>query len=170
MRYLIKYYFRMAFLQAEPQECPPSRVWQAILILLYVLLSIINALALYGVWRGFVHSILDIAILYLFTHLLLRNKKERIHQTFNAFLGVGICIGLIHTFCSYSFIEDQSQQTISDLGKLFFFSIFIWVVIAYGHIIHHASGSNFAAGVSISLGYTLINAIILLSLSEMLGF
>ncbi len=170
MHYLIQHYFRMAFLQAEPQECPPSQVWQAILIVLYILLSILNALALYGVWRGFVHAILDLAILYVFTCILLRNKKERIHQTFNAFLGVGICIGLAHTFCSYMFIEEQSQQSISDLGKLFFFSIFVWVVIAYGHIIHHASESNFAAGVSISLGYTLVNAIILLSLSEMLEF
>ena len=169
MRYFLQYYFRMAFLQAKPQECPPSSAWQTILIMIYISLSILNALALYGAWRGFVHSLLDLAILFLFTQLLLRNKKERIHQTFNAFLGVGICIGIIHTFCSYIFIEGQSQQTISDIGKLFFFSIFIWVVIAYGHIVHHATGTNFAAGVSISLGYTLINAIILLSLSEMLG-
>ena len=170
MNYLFQYYFRMALLQAKPQDCPPSQVWQSILIASYILLSIINALALYSAWRGFAHSVLDILILYVFTHMLLRNKKERIHQTFNAFLGVGICIGLVHTFCSYLFIADQSQQSISDLGKLFFFLIFIWVILAYGHIIHHASDSNFAAGVSIGLGYTLINAIILLSLSEFLEF
>ncbi len=170
MKNIFEYYFRLAILQAEPQDCPSSNAWQIILIASYIILSIINALALYDVLRGLIHSILDLAILYLFTLLLLRSKRERVHQTFNAFLGVGICIGLLHTFCSYVFIDNQSQESISDIGKIFFFMIFVWVVLAYGHIIHHASDSNLAAGVSISLGYTLVNAILLLSLSEMLEF
>ncbi|MDW3096417.1 MAG: hypothetical protein R8G33_12150 [Gammaproteobacteria bacterium] len=168
MKYIIEHYIRLAFLSAKPQDCPLSLALQKVLICLYLFLSIINALAIYEVSSGAVYSVVDLILLYVFTKLILRGKKERFNQTFNAFLGVGIFIGLLHTICSYSFIVDQNTQMISALGKSLFFIIFIWIIIAYGHIVRHAAELNFSAGLSISLGYTLLNAMLLVSISEML--
>ncbi len=158
----------MALLRARPQDCPSSYTFQMILISLYLGLSILNALAIYGFTRGAIHGVVDLILLYVFTRLILRANKERVDQTFNAFLGVGILIGLLHTICSYMFIIDQNTQQIPDFGKILFFLIFIWIIIAYGHIVKHAAELNLASGISISLGYTLINAMILLSISEMI--
>lgn len=169
MKFIIEYYARMALLNTKPQDYRSSQSLRATLIAIYMVLSVVNALALYGLWRGVIHSLLDLVILYMFTQILLRNKRERVNQTFNAFLGVGICIGVLHTICSFVFIVDQNQQTISDLGKILFFIIFIWIVVAYGHIVRHASELNLATGISISLGYTLVNAIMLISASQLIG-
>jgi hypothetical protein len=168
MKYILEYYIRLALLRAKPQDCPFSYTLQKILICLYLGLSILNALAIYGVTRGAIHGVLDLILLYVFTRLILRGKKERSNQTFNAFLGVGVLIGLLHTICSYVFIVDQSTQEISDLGKGLFFLIFIWIIIAYGNIVRNAAELNLATGISISLGYTLVNAMMILSISELL--
>ena len=159
----------MALLKANPQDGPSSKALRNTLMVFYIILSVINALSLYDVTRGFFHSVIDLSILYLFTQLLLRTKPQRIHQTFNAFLGVGLCIGLIHTICSYSFISGVDEKTISDLGRIFFFIIFVWIIVAYGHIVRHAIDVNLAAGASISLAYTLINAFVLLIISQVMG-
>lgn len=169
MRHIFLYYFRMATLRANPQDGPGSKALQTVLIVFYIVLSVINALSLYDVTRGFFHSIIDLGILFVFTLLLLRTQPQRVRQTFNAFLGVGLCIGLIHTICSYSFISGEDEKTISDLGRIFFFIIFVWIIVAYGHIVRHAIEVNLAAGASISLAYTLINAFVLLTLSQAMG-
>ena len=169
MRDIFDYYFRMALLRAKPQDCPSSRALQKFLIVIYLLLSIINALALYDVWGAAALSVLDVSLLYVFVLFLLHTKRERTHQTFNAFLGVGILIGLMHTICSYMFILDQDPRAISGLGRTFFYIVFIWGVLGYGNIVRHSAEVNLATGISISLGYTLLNAMMLLSISEMFG-
>lgn len=168
MKYIIEYYIRLALLRAKPQDCPSSSAFQMILICLYLGLSILNALVIYGFTKGAIHGVLDLILLYVFTRLILRGKRERVNQTFNAFLGVGVVIGLLHTICSYVFIVGQSTKEISDVGKILFLLIFIWIIIAYGHIVRHAAELNLPSGISISLGYTMLNAMMLLSISEML--
>ncbi len=168
MQHLIQYYFRAVLLKANPQDCPSSYVLQLTLIFLYLALSIFNTLALYDLWRSVTHSMLDLAVLYLFVQILLTKNRERIHQTFNAFMGAGICIGLVHTIFSYIFIVDRNQESISELGTILFFLVFIWVVVVYGHIVRHAVGVSLLSGISISLGYTLINAFLLLTIIDVL--
>jgi hypothetical protein len=168
MKYIIQHYIRLALLKASPQDCPSSYASLKVLMGIYLALSILNALAIYGIAVGAILGVVDLILLYMFTRLILRDKKERVNQTFNAFLGVGVLIGLIHTTCFYAFILDQNTQSISGVGKIVFFLIFIWIIIAYGHIVRYAAELNLAAGISISLGYTLLNAMMLLSISEML--
>lgn len=156
----------MALLNARPQDCPVSKVLQKTLIILYIILSVLNALSLYDITRGLAHSLIDLSILFLFTQLLLRARPQRIHQTFNAFLGVGLCIGLIQMLGAYSFISGADEKTISDLGRIFFFVIFVWMIAAYGHIVRHALEVSLVTGVSISLAYTLIGAFVLRIISQ----
>jgi hypothetical protein len=168
MKYIIQHYIGLAFLKLSPQDCPSSDVLQKMLICLYLSLSVLSALVIYGFARGAILSVVDLILLYMFTRLILRDKKQRVNQTFNAFLGVGILIGLPHALCSYAFIVDQNTQDISGLGKILFLLIFIWIVIAYGHIVRHAAEIKLSSGISISLGYTLLNGMMLLSISGML--
>ena len=170
MRYLIQFYSRLVFLQVKPQDCPPSEQLRLFLLVTYFLLSIFNSLAVYDIGQGAVHTVVDIAVLYLFTHVLLSTRKERILQTLNAFLGAGIIIGLVHTIFSYALIEDRSQESVSETGTLIFFTIVIWLIVVYGHIVRHAAEVSLPAGISISLGYTIINAIFILTVVQALGF
>ena len=163
------YYLSMALLNAKPQDCPVSRVLQTILIILYIILSVLSALSLYNIKHGLLHSLIDLSILFVFTQLLLRAKPQRINQTFNAFLGVGLCIGLIQALGAYTFIGGADEKIISDSGRIFFFSIFVWIVIAYGHIVRHAIEVSLVTGVSISLAYILISVFVLHIISQLVA-
>ena len=169
MKQIFSYYLNMALLNAKPQDCPVSRVLQTILIILYIILSVLNALSLYDIKHGLVHSLIDLSILFAFTRLLLRTKPQRIHQTFNAFLGVGLCIGLMQTLGAYTFIAGADEKTISDSGRIFFFSIFVWIIITYGHIVRHAIEVSLVTGISISLAYILISVFVLRVISQSMG-
>ena len=103
-----------------------------------------------------IHGVIDIAMLFLFTYLLLRHKKQRINQTFNAFLGVGLLIGLVHTMSTMVFSIDQQTQNIPVTAQLIFFVIFIWVIVVYGHIIRHATETSMAIASCISLVYIVL--------------
>ena len=169
MQLLLQYYFQMVLLQAKPQDCPSSQTLQLSLLLIYFLVSVLTALVLYSLWQSIVHSILDLTLLFAFTQILLINAKERIHQTFNAFLGAGILIGSVNAIFSYMFIERGNVDSISDLDKILFFLIFIWTVIVYGHIVRHALNVNLSAGVGIILGYALVSIIFLRTILVALG-
>ena len=169
MQFLLQYYFQMVLLQAKPQDCPSSQALQLSLLLLYFLVSVLTALVLYSLWQSIVHSILDLTLLYLFTQILLMNTKERIHQTFNAFLGAGILIGMVNAILSYALIEAGDVDSISDPDKILFFLVFIWTVVVYGHIVQHSLGVNLASGVGIILGYALISIIFLRTILVALG-
>lgn len=140
------------------------------LLVAYFLISLINTLAVYGFTRSIVHSVADLVVLLLFTKFLLAKHKERIPQTLNAFLGAGIIVGVVHTIFSYGLISDRDLTEISQITKLIFFAIFIWVVVIYGHIIRHAVEVTLPAGISIALGYVMVSIIVISSIANSLGF
>ncbi len=168
MRCIAEFYFRLALLQAKPQDLSPSYVLQKILIGIYFSLSVLSSIALYGWMTSIILSLIDLLVLYVFSQLVLRNNKQRLHQTFNAFLGTGVIIGLLHSIFSYLLIENNTPQTISGAAVFLFLLIFLWLVVTYGHIVRHAADTSLSVGISISLGYIIFNAMILLSIAEML--
>ena len=169
MHGLIRYYINMTMLKTTPQDCPVSQGLQNSLIIIFLTLSIISALPTYNLWGSVFTSLLDLGVLFFFTQVLLSNKKERIHQTFNALLGTGIVIGIVITICSYIFDIDPKTETISDAGIFAFFLIFIWFVIVYGNIIRHAVDTSLSVGIAISVGYVIVNMIVLITFAEILG-
>ena len=169
MQALVQYYLNMVLLRANPQDCPPSQTLQLSLLLLYFLISVFTTLALYSLWPSVVHGVLDLTLLYIFVQLLLMGAKERIHQTFSAFLGAGVLIGLVNAFFSHALITRDDIGSISDLDKILFFLIFVWAVIVYGHIVRHALGVNLSSGIGIILAYALVSIIFLRAIFFALG-
>ena len=168
MKQLIQHYSNMVRLRARPQDCPVSKSLQSSLMLIYFLLGVISALSIYNIWGSVVTSLLDLGVLYMFTLVLLSSKKERVHQTFNAFLGSGIIIGIFSAICSYLFEIDPETETISDAGIIVFLLIFVWIVIVFGHIIRHAVDTSLSIGIALGLGYVIINTIVIITFSDLL--
>lgn len=168
MNQLIQYYINMVMLKAKPQDCPVSQGLQNILIMIYLVLAVISALSIYNLWGSLFTSVLDLGVLYMFTHVLLGSKRERIHQTFNAFLGSGIIIGVFSAVCSYLFQVDPETDVISDGGIIVFLLIFFWIVAVFGHIIRHAVDTSLSVGIALGLGYVIVNTIVIITFSELL--
>ena len=168
MTAFILHYVKLTLLRAAPQDMPASSVLQKILIILYFLLSILNAESINNLLHTLVHGIIDLLMLFVFTYLLLRENKQRINQTFNSFLGVGLVIGVVHTIGVGLFSVNQDPQSISDLARIIFFIIFIWVIVVYAHIIRHAAEVNMAVASCIGLIYIVLNVMMLVSISELL--
>ena len=169
MRSLIQFYYRMTLLRANPQDGPSSQNLQVTLLVLCFLTSILAALALYNLWSSVAHSILDLAFLYLFTLVLLHNSKERIKQTFCAFLGTGFIIGLVNALAFNGLIQDKNIESISAFDMAIFLLIFAWTVLVYGHIVRHAIDVKLFSGIGVVLGYTLVTMILREIFSTTLG-
>ena len=168
MNQLIQYYINMVMLKARPQDCPSSQNLQNFLIMIYLLLAVISALSIYNIWGSLFTSVLDLGVLYMFTLVLLSSKRERIHQTFNAFLGAGIIIGIFSAVCSHLFQVDPETDVISDVGIIVFLLIFFWIVIVFGHIIRHAVETTLSVGIALSFAYVIVNTIVIITFSKFL--
>lgn len=169
MRSLLKYYYQMTLLRANPQDGPCSQSLQLILLLLCFLVSVLTALALYDLWPSVAHSILDLAFLYLFALVLLSSAKERIQQTFCAFLGAGFIISVVNAIAFNGLIANKDVTTVSTADVVVFVLIFAWTVLVYGHIVRHAINVKLSSGIGIVLGYTLVSIVLRQSLSTTLG-
>ena len=160
----------MALLQAKPQDGPSSQILQLLLLILCFVASVITALALYEWWPSIAHSILDLAFLYVFTVLLLSNARERIKQTFCAFLGSGLVISVVNAIAFNGLIRDKDVESISNFDMAIFFLVFAWTVLVYGHIVRHAIDVKLASGIGVVLGYTFVAMILRQIFSSSLGF
>jgi len=165
---IIQHYVRLALLKAKPQEMPASSLLQMLLIFSYFVLALINTSSINKIPYSLLHSLIDLGMLYLFANVLLKDKKERINQTLNAFIGVGLVIGVLHTMSTFVVPVSQDANQISGVAQILFFIIFIWVVVVYGHIIQHATETNMAVSCAIGLIYIILNVMVLVSFSEYL--
>jgi len=165
---LLQFYARLTLFKVKPQDCPASV--PLVLFIAYFFISFINAIAIHEFTRAAIHSAVDLGVLLLFMQILLSKRKERIPQTLHAFLGAGIVISIVHTIFSYGLISDRDLLELSQAARLIFFAVFIWVIAVYGHIIRHAADVSLPTGISISLGYIVVNIIVINSITTSLGF
>ena len=168
MTAILRHYVKLVLLRAAPQDMPASASLLKILVLLYLILAIVNTSSVNGISYSLIASVIDLAMLFIFTHLILRNKKYRFNQTFSSFMGVGLVIGVVHALSLAMFSIDQDPQNMSEFVRLIFFVIFIWVVVVYSHIIRHAADTSMAVASCISLAYIVLNVMMLVSVSELL--
>ena len=159
---------KLALLKAGPQDLPASHMLQKLLIIFYFLFAALNTSSMQTLSLSLIHGLADIVMLFLFTYLLLRDKKQRVNQTFNAFLGVGLVIGVIHMVSTVFFPVNQDAQNISSIAQIIFFVIFLWVIVVYGHIIRHATETTMGIACCISLAYIVLNVMMLVSISDWL--
>lgn len=168
---LLAYYGRLLLLRANPQDCPPSSVLQALLMAIYLLVSIVTSIPAWGVMLSVVRSLLDLAILVLFIHLLLRKRRTRVHQTLNALLGVGIVFGTLSGVLAFAFAgEVGSEEVASSPAGLLLFGLLLWLILVYGHILRQAIEVTLGGATLISFLYIIVSTFVVLKISSMLGF
>lgn len=164
---ILQHYFKMTLLKSAPQDLPASSFLSVILIALYFILALLNATR-GNFSQALIHNLVDLVMLIVFTYVLLAGKYQRVNQTLNAFLGVALIIGVIHTLSSVLSPSSQQPENLSVLTQLIFFVIFVWVVVVYGHIIRHATETSMGVACAISLIYIVLNVMVLVSLAEFL--
>ena len=167
MQAIISFYARLTLLRNTPQDGPVSDVLQKLLMTLYLISGTTKSLMFYDMTRSMASSVIDLLFLILFIRVLLASKQQRIHQTLNAMLGVGIILSAVLTVASHNFIVGPDTKTLSSLASIIFFLIFAWVVLIHAHIVRHAMDATLSVGVMISLGYSFVNTIVVMI---MLGF
>jgi len=167
MQAIISFYARLTLLRNTPQDGPVSDVLQKLLMTLYLISGTTKSLMFYDMTRSMASSVIDLLFLILFIRVLLASKQQRIHQTLNAMLGVGIILSAVLTVASHNFIVGPDTKTLSSLASIIFFLIFAWVVLVHAHIVRHAMDATLSVGVMISLGYSFVNTIVVMI---MLGF
>lgn len=153
----------MSLLQIAPQDGPASSQIRNFLIANYFLITWWSVLQFYPFGKAILLSILDIALLYLFTFALLKinDKSARFAQTFNALLGIGFLVSLlaaITVFLNRSFgldTESTQQPGIASILLLF------WIVAGYGHVVRHSIEVKLASGLLIAFGYLLFSSILI---------
>ena len=169
MQTLISFYTHLTLLRTKPQDGPVSETLQKFLIIVFLISGTTKSLMFYDMTRSMVSSVIDLAFLVLFIHVLLASKKQRIHQTLNAMLGAGIILSAVLTIASHNLIVGPDTKTLSPIASIIFFLIFAWVVLVHAHIIRHAMDAPLSVGVLTSLGYSFINTIVVVTVLGLIG-
>jgi hypothetical protein len=123
----------------------------------------------YDMTRSMVSSVIDLIFVILFIRVLLASKPQRIHQTLNAMLGAGIVMTAVLTLAAHNLIVGPDTKTLSSLASIIFFLIFTWVVLVHAHIIRHAMDATLSIGIMVSLGYSFVNTIVVMTLLGLIG-
>lgn len=170
MKGLLDHGLRLISLRDTPADSPSSKVIQRNLVLAYVLLAMLSIASQFGLAEAIVHAICDVAILFVFTKLLLMKQPERFDQTFNAFLLAGISIGLVHSLMMTLFINEQTDLTQAPLLSLGFMAVAVWMLLVYGHIVRNAIDVKLSSGILISLGLLTLNFLAMITLASIVNF
>ena len=170
MKGLLDHGLRLISLRDTPADSPSSKVIQRNLVLAYVLLAMLSIASQFGLAEAIVHAICDVAILFVFTKLLLMKQPERVDQTFNAFLLAGISIGLVHSLMMTLFINEQTDLTQAPLLSLGFMAVAVWMLLVYGHIVRNAIDVKLSSGILISLCLFTLNFLAMIVIAGMVSF
>lgn len=170
MNSLLRYYQNMLLLRANPQDCPVSSALQRLLIAIYLIVAVFAGIPEWGTMVSLIHALIELGILYTFLLLLLKQRRERIHQTFNAILGITILMNLVYGVLAHFFLTSNPEEAFSNPVAPLFLGLFVWTVTVYGHIFRNALEIGLSGGVLLSFVYLVANTIIVLSVTQTLGF
>lgn len=169
MQGLIQFYTHLTLLRSKPQDGPVSDQLQRILMIIFLISATTKSLMFYDMTRSMVSSVIDLIFVIIFVRVLLASKPQRMHQTLNAMLGAGIVMTAVLTLAAHNLIVGSDTKTISSLASIIFFLIFIWVVLVHAHIIRYAMDATLSLGVMVSLGYSFVNTIVVMTLLGLIG-
>ncbi|MEJ2059112.1 MAG: hypothetical protein P8Y64_01310 [Gammaproteobacteria bacterium] len=157
-------FLRLCLLNAGPQDLPALRGWFWTTLFLYFLVDWLLAMPGNGHLKGLGQSLLDTALLWVYTTLLLRlfRHTPRFMQTMTALAGSGAMIGTILLPLVYSMVYAQAQHAEVGITGVAYLVIAGWLVVVYGHIFRQALGLRlFAAGLLVSILYLVTTSIIM---------
>lgn len=126
-----------------------------------VVTGILVAASIHGLLASVFLSILDLAILYLFTLSLLgmRGLTYRWLQTYTALVGVSTLLALVMAVLIRLFPPDLINQQIPALGMLFYLIVIVWLLVTFGHILTQSLRlSGRMSGVLIALIFVMVSS------------
>ena len=165
----ISYYTHLTLLKSKPQDGPTSATLQKILLLVFLLSATAKSLVFYDMTRSMANSLIDLIFLIIFIRVMLSAKPERIHQTLNAMLGAGVILNSVIGVATQNLMQGPDTKTLTEFASIAFFIIFSWVVLVHAHIIRHATESSLSVGALISLGYSFVSTIVMVTVIGLLG-
>ena len=157
----IKTLVNICFLREGPEDLPHSYVLLFMTIIISMFVSVLIGTMVYGLKIAGLSSIAGLLFSFVFTKILLFKKPERFLQTFIAMLGTVTIINIVSIPSIYSLLYFK----LSEIGEIFFnstiFALLVWVVIVYGFIFSKALSSMIGYGIAISVGFVLLNMMIM---------
>ena len=158
MLQLIRSWFDICLLRAQPQDLPASRFLLGLSLACYALVSLLVSVRSSGLAGALQVAVVDLGLLTAFVLCLLylQNKTARINQTLSALAGCGSLLGIFALPLVLLVQPDQSPDQIPALLRLFWLLLFVWNLLVMAHIMRHALSSSFATGLAFSVLYMLV--------------
>jgi len=151
----LKLFIDLCLLRAKPDAVPASRFLLGFALTAYTLMSLALASAHLPLSKALLYALADIMVLALVTHtlLLLRRFPARLVQTLTALAGTGALFELLAL----------PLLRATELSPLLF-GLMIWSIAVSAHILRHALSVPFALGMLASLGYVVVNLVVMSAL------
>lgn len=158
---LIKTLIYICLLREGPEELPHSYVVLSLIIAISLVISVLIGSIANNIKTAGLSSIAVLFFSFAFTKILLLKKPERFLQTFSAMLGTDTIISTVSLPSIYSLTFLKLGETANAFFSLTIFALIVWVVIVFGYIFSKALSSLMSFGIAISVGYVLLNFMIL---------
>jgi hypothetical protein len=155
---LVDPFVKLCLLRRNPQDLPTSRSLLNAALAGYFLISAVLGMRAYGLPRSLLQAGVEVAILILYTRMLLTisARPERIVQTLSALAGSGLLLGIAALPLS---VLVPSGDALAGLPALAYLALMVWSLIVYGHIFRHALSRGQLAGLLAALGFVLCTGI-----------
>ena len=151
----------ICFLREGPEDLPHSYVLLFMIIIISIIVSMLIGAMVYGLKIAGLSSIAGLLFSFVFTKILLLKKPERFLQTFMAMLGTVTIINIVSIPSIYSLLYFKPGEIALMFFNATIFALLVWVIIVYGFIFSKALSSMMGYGIAISVGFVLLNMMIL---------
>ena len=158
MAELIRRFWSICLLRAGPQELPAAGVLLALAAAAYGVSGLVLSMMERPTPMGLGRVALDMAVVTLFTRLLLtlRRHPARLTQTLTALFGSGTVLNLVGIPLTMALVTTHAAG--GDVGALALLALGLlaWSLLVSAHILRHALEIPFGAGFVLALGYMLL--------------
>ncbi len=161
----------ICLLRAGPQDLPGASRLLLLMLCGYFLVDLLLAQLSFGFADAVGVSVLDVLLLAVFAHLLLRStaKLERFNQTLAALAGTGQILGVVALPLIHGLnLAQASGEPAAGLAMLWLL-VLIWSLLVLGHILRHALAVSLMTGVGIGVLYSLLSALVVRGLFPQAG-
>ena len=158
MQKIIFRFFDICTFRAGPQDIPAS-VWllRAIMVV-YVTIDMLRGVAVNNVQGALAEALFELFVFAVLLYLALqwRGKRERFLQTYTAFLGTSIIIGVFYLPLVFSM---ESASAAGDpVGNYLVIALlfFVWAIGVLAHIVRHSFDIHLGYAIFFSIMFIIV--------------
>jgi hypothetical protein len=151
---LIRFFLDLALLRRKPQDLPDSLFLLQVLLLLNLALSFPLGLGVFDTAAdAFLAALLELVLSagLLFAALQLQGRSSRWRQSYSALLGIGI-VGTLLTMVYRALAVALGTPVLAATLDLV---VFLWLMLAMGHVVRHTFEIPLPFGILIVFAYTM---------------